>query len=127
MLPVSLPWSFSLFIYARYTLNLHFFAAQRDTLWLGRLDAVLADVDLLPQQQPFLHHQHFFRDRDNRRAILLTHWHGTLHHPLHRHTRDGDFVVKQWFIDKRLVLVYHLGNSDLAYLVCRLLLVNKEY
>jgi hypothetical protein len=77
---------------------------------------LLADVDLLPQHQTFLHHQHFFHDRDNRRAILLTHWHGTIYHTLHRHTRDGDFVVKQWFIDTRLVLVYHLGNSDLACL-----------
>src|SRR5215831_17479594 len=112
MLPMSLPWNFSLLIYARYTLNPHVFAAQRDTLWLMGLDALLADVDLLPQHQTFLNHKYFFHDGNNRRAIFLTDWHGTIHHTLHRHTRDCDFVVKQWFIDKGLAFVYHLCNAD---------------
>src|SRR5690349_7160213 len=102
--------SLLLIVYTRYTLNPHFFAAQSDTLWLVRLDALLADVDLLPQHQTFLHHQYFFHNGDNRRAILLPHWHGTIYHTLHRHARDCDLVVQQWFIDESLVFVYHLGN-----------------
>src|ERR1041385_2985496 len=103
MLRVSLPYYFSLFIYVRYTLNSHFFTAQRDTLWLMRLDVLLADVDLLPEYQTLLNHEHFFHDGNNRRTIFLTYWHGTIHHTLHGHVRDNDFVMKQWFINKSLV------------------------
>src|SRR4029453_1204085 len=113
---MSLPWHCSLCIFARYTLNVHVFAAQRDPLWLMGLEALRADVDLLPQHPTLLHHEHFFHEGNNCRAILLTDWHGTIPPPLHRHARDGDCVLKQWFINKGLAFVDHFGHADFACL-----------
>jgi len=84
-------------------------------LRLVRLGALLADVDFFPQHQTLLNHKYFFYNGNNRCAIFLADWHGTIYHTLNRHTRDCDFVMKLWFINKSFAFMYHLGNADLFH------------
>ena len=49
-----------IFISVRDTLHLDLFAAEGDPLGLVRLDALLPDVDFLPQHPPLFNDQHLF-------------------------------------------------------------------
>ena len=69
-----------MFISVRYTLNLYVFTAECDPLWLVRLEALLTDVISSRSIQRFSTTSTSSATANHRRAIVLTHRHGTRHH-----------------------------------------------